>query len=79
MQTLIQYFVLLPLIGFIISNLLPRKNENLISKTSIYIVGAHFISAFVFVVYWLINGHPTIDLKTTMFLKSITGCPFNNQ
>jgi hypothetical protein len=42
MQTVIQYFVILPIIGFIISVLLPRKNESLISKLSIYLVGNTF-------------------------------------
>ena len=70
MQTLIQYFILLPFIGFIISLLLPRKNENLISKLSIYAVGIHFISFVIFVVYWLFNGHPIIDFKNLVVYKS---------
>ncbi len=70
MQSLIQYFILLPLIGFFISILLPRNNENLISKLSIYAVGIHFISFIAFVGYWLFNGHPTIDLKNIVLFQS---------
>lgn len=75
MQTVIQYFVILPIIGFIISVLLPRKNENLISKLSIYLVGAHFVSTVIFVGYWLFNGHPTIDFKNLVLFQS-TGYEF---
>ena len=51
MQSIIQYFILLPLIGFIISIIIPRKNEKLISNSVIYIVGLHFISFVVFLGY----------------------------
>jgi NADH:ubiquinone oxidoreductase subunit 5 (subunit L)/multisubunit Na+/H+ antiporter MnhA subunit len=70
MQTLIQYFVLLPLIGFIISVLLPKDKENLISKLSIYTVALHFITFVGFVAYWLFNGHPVIDFKNIIVFKS---------
>lgn len=70
MQTLIQFFVLLPLVSFIISVLLPRKKESLISKLSIYTIGIHFMSFVVFVGYWLFNGHPTIDFKNIVIFKS---------
>lgn len=70
MQILIQFFVVLPLIGFIINIFVPRKNENLISKSSIYTVGLHFISFVGFVGYWLYKGHPTIDFKNIIIFKS---------
>ncbi len=75
MQSFIQYFILLPLLGFIISVLLPKKNENLISKSAIYIVGLHFISFIAFVGYWLYNGHQTFDIKTFVLFQS-TGYEF---
>jgi NADH:ubiquinone oxidoreductase subunit 5 (subunit L)/multisubunit Na+/H+ antiporter MnhA subunit len=70
MQTLIQFFVLLPLIGYIINIILPRKNETLISKFSIYTIGIHFISFVAFIGYWIYNGHPTIDFKNLIIFKS---------
>ena len=75
MQTIIQYFIILPLIGFFISVLLPKHNEKLISNISIYSVGIHFISFAVFVLYWLSNGHQTIDFKNIVLFKS-TGYEF---
>ncbi len=71
MQALIQYFITLPLIGFIISVLLPRKNEKLISKLSIYAVGLHLISFIGFSIYWLYNNHPTIDFKNLVLFQSV--------
>lgn len=70
MQTLIQLFVLLPVIGFIINTILPRKNEKLIANTAIYTVGFHFISFIAFVAYWLINDHPSIDFKNIVVFQS---------
>lgn len=75
MQTLIQYFVLLPLIGFIINVLLPRKNETLISRFSIYTVGLHLICAIGFTGYWLFNGHVPLDAKNIVLFQS-TGYEF---
>ena len=75
MKTLIQFFILLPLIGFIISIMIPRKNENLISKSAIYLVGLHFVSFLGFFIYWLLNGHQVIDFKNLVLFKS-TGYEF---
>lgn len=70
MQTIIQYLIILPIIGFIISIMLPRNNEKLISGLSIYTVGIHFISALGFTIYWLFNNHPVIDFKNVVIFKS---------
>lgn len=75
MQAFIQYLVVLPLIGFMISIFIPKKNENAISKLSIYTLGLHFISSVGFLVYWLYNGHPNIDFKELVLFKS-TGYEF---
>ncbi|MBL7911922.1 MAG: hypothetical protein JNJ41_12765 [Bacteroidia bacterium] len=70
MQSIIQYFVLLPFIGFIISLLIPRKNEKLLSNIIVYLVGLHFISFIGFVGYWLYIGHPLIDFKNLVLFES---------
>lgn len=75
MQTIIQYFIILPLIGFLISVFLPKHNEKLISNVSIYTIGLHFVSFIVFMFYWLFNGHPTIDFKTIVIFQA-TGYEF---
>ncbi len=70
MQTIIQYLVILPLIGFIINICLPRNNEKIISTFSIYTVGLHLISALSFSIYWLFNGHHVIDFKNLVVYKT---------
>ena len=70
MQFIIQYFILLPLIGYIISILIPRKSEKLISNSAIYIVGLHFISFVFFVGYWFYSGHSSIDFKNIVIYKT---------
>ena len=62
MSSLLHLFIILPLAGFIISLLIPKKQESLISWTVFGIVGLHFFGSIVFVVFWLLNGHPTLNL-----------------
>ncbi len=70
MQSIIQYLVLLPLIGFVISVILPRKSEKIISNVSIYTLGIHFMSVLAFIGYWLYNGHHPIDFKNLVIFKT---------
>jgi NADH-quinone oxidoreductase subunit L len=70
MQTIIQFFVLLPLFGFIIGLFVPRKNEKLIAGVGIYSVGAHFISIVAFTLYWIFNGHQTVDFKNLVLFRA---------
>ncbi len=63
MTSLLHLFVLLPLAGFIISLLIPKKEESLISWSVFGIVGLHFIGFIVFFINWLLIGHPTLNLK----------------
>lgn len=74
-QSIIQFFIILPILGFIISLLIPRANEKFISKSAIYIIGLHFISFVGFAGYWLYIGHPTIDFKNLVLFQS-TGYEF---
>ena len=75
MKELIEYFVLLPFIGFVVSIIIPRKNENAISKTAIYTVGLHFLSFVSLVMYWIFNEYPTYDIKSAVLYQS-TGYEF---
>lgn len=70
MQTIIQIFVLLPLLGFIIGLFIPHKKEKLIARVGIYTVGAHFISIVAFTLYWIINGHQTVDFKNLVLFST---------
>ena len=63
MTLLLDFFILIPIAGFILSLLIPGKNEHVISWVVYFTVGIHFASFLVFIVYWLSQGHPTLNLK----------------
>ncbi|GAB3903491.1 hypothetical protein GCM10028803_32050 [Larkinella knui] len=63
MTSILHYFILLPLAGFLISLLIPEKKESLISWTAFSVVGLHMVCAFIFLVYWLLHGHSILNQK----------------
>lgn len=63
MEKYIQIFVLIPIVGFLISLCIPKKNENTISWISFLTVGIQLVLAIVFSIYWLFNHHAVIDLR----------------
>lgn len=56
-------FILIPLVGFLINVLLPKKNETTISLSAFITSGVYFLSLVIYVINWLLHKHPTIDLK----------------
>ncbi|HEX7414702.1 MAG TPA: proton-conducting transporter membrane subunit [Bacteroidia bacterium] len=69
MTLLIQFFILLPLLGFIISLLIPNEKETLISRTAFFTIGLHLVSSLAFSAYWLLNNHPTLDTKDVVIFQ----------
>lgn len=70
MQQLLQLFVLVPLAAFLVSLVLPRKNESLISGLSIFIAALHLAGVLAFSVFWLVNGYPVLNIKHIVFYRS---------
>ncbi len=70
MPSLLQLFILIPLIGFLISLMIPGSKETLISRIAFTVVGLHFAIFLVFVINWLLNGHPTLDLKDIVVFQT---------
>ena len=70
MSQLLQFFIWVPLFGFIISLMLPRKNERLISSVTIGTAGINLLAAFSFVTYWFMNDYPVLDVKQFVFYKA---------
>jgi NADH:ubiquinone oxidoreductase subunit 5 (subunit L)/multisubunit Na+/H+ antiporter MnhA subunit len=70
MTPILQYFILLPLLGFLISLIIPSRKENLISSIAFATVGIHFISSIAFLLYWLISGHHFINEKDLVLFQS---------
>jgi len=71
MVLFIHVFILIPLIGFVVSLLVSSKDEIRISRIAFSTVGLHLISAFLFSVYWIFNDSPTLDLKDFVLFKSV--------
>lgn len=63
MEQYLQIFVILPLAGFMLSMLIPRKREPVISWIAMTTVGIQVAALFVFVMSWLLNDHPILDVK----------------
>lgn len=70
MSQLLQFFIWVPLLGFIISLMLPGKNERLISSVTIGTAGINLLGALSFVTYWFMNEHPVLDIKQFTFYKA---------
>ena len=70
MEQLLQLYILLPLLAFFISLLLPAKKENLIASLAIGSVGLHLVGVLAFVVMWFMNNNPTLDMKQMTLFQS---------
>lgn len=69
MIQVIQFFILAPLAGFVISLILPPKKENIMSWLVFVTVGLHLIVATCFLLYWLIHGMPVLSLKDVVLYR----------
>jgi NADH:ubiquinone oxidoreductase subunit 5 (subunit L)/multisubunit Na+/H+ antiporter MnhA subunit len=75
MTLLLQLFILIPLIGFILSLCIPARKETLISWSAVITVGLHLISFLVFFIFWILNDPHTLNLKEIVLFKT-TGYEF---
>jgi NADH-quinone oxidoreductase subunit L len=71
MENFIQYLVLIPLIGFIVNLLMPKKDERLLAWSGYLFIGAHFFIVLGFVILWFANGRQVINLKEITVYKTI--------
>lgn len=70
MTSFLHLFILLPLAGFILSVLAPKK-EAILSQIAFGTVGLHLLSTIIFLGYWLLHGYPTLDLKDIVLFRTI--------
>jgi NADH-quinone oxidoreductase subunit L len=70
MLSFLPFFIILPLVGFFISLLIPAKREVLISGVAVGTVSLHFFGALCFLAYWLFSGLPTLDVKEIVLFKT---------
>ena len=70
MASLLQLFILIPLIGYLISLLIPYKKEDFISWSAFFSVGTHLLFAMVFLAYWLLHDQPTLNMEKMVLFQT---------
>ena len=70
MNELLIFFIALPLVGFVISLLLPERKEALISWVAFGTVFIQLIALIAFIIFWLIDGAKHLNLNEGTLLKT---------
>lgn len=70
MTSILELFILIPLVGFLISLLVPDKKEGAISRVVYCTVGIHHALFWVFIVLCLLNDRVTLNLKDIVLFKT---------
>jgi len=70
MEHILQYFLLVPFLGFVVSIFLPEKNEKLISGIAFGTVFIQFLGLVLFIGFWVFNGSEDLNLKEITLLKT---------
>ena len=70
MNELLQFFILVPFLGFIISLFLPESKEKVISWTAFGTVFLQFIGLIGFIIFWIIDGAKDLNLLELSILKT---------
>jgi len=71
MEAFIHLFILLPIVSFFGSLLIPKKNEQALSVLAYTSVGIQFFTALVFSIIWIVNKMPVINLKEFSVYKTL--------
>jgi NADH:ubiquinone oxidoreductase subunit 5 (subunit L)/multisubunit Na+/H+ antiporter MnhA subunit len=75
MSILLHILIALPVLGFLISIVIPAKKEELISQSAFLTIALHFIVFVAFLVIWISNGHPFVNVKDLVLFET-TGYEF---
>jgi len=70
MEQILQLFILLPFLGFILSLLVPRKKEKIISRIAIGTMGIHLLGVVIFIGWWLAGQQQILDIKHIVLYKT---------
>lgn len=66
----IQLMIGIPLVGFIISVLIPENKEKTLSRVAFYTAGLNLLSVLVFLVFWAFAGFEALNLKEFILYKT---------
>ncbi len=70
MNITLHLFIWVPIFGFLVSLILPKKHENLISVTAFSTLAIQLTISTAFVGYWLFTGAETIQIKDIILFKN---------
>lgn len=70
MSTILQFFILIPLLGFLVSLVLPPNRERLISRVAFLSVGITMVGFQLFLVYWFWMGAPVLNLEEIVLYRT---------
>ncbi len=70
MEATLQFFIVLPILAFLISLIVPRKKESILSGLAIASVGVQLLGTIVFITWWILNHYPTLDVKNMVLYQS---------
>ena len=70
MNEILQIFIALPLVGFIISLLLPERKESLISWVAFGTVFTQLVALTIFIIFWVIDGGNHLNFNEATLLKT---------
>jgi NADH-quinone oxidoreductase subunit L len=63
MEPWLQFFILLPILTFIVGAFIPNSREKRLSSFVIISTGLHLITLLFFIGIWLFNNAPTLNIK----------------
>jgi NADH-quinone oxidoreductase subunit L len=69
MEHLLQFFILIPFVGYVTSLFIQEKKETIISGIAITTMAIHFVALLIFVGYWLIQNAPILNIRHFTFYK----------
>lgn len=70
MSQLLQLFIWIPFLGFLISMFIRPKKESILFGVAISTVGIHLTGILILIVFWLIDNYPTLNIKHIVLFKT---------
>jgi len=69
-QVIVGSFILIPLVGFLLSLFVPERSETVLSRIAFITSALELIGSIGFIGYWLLMGSPEINIPEFVLFKS---------
>jgi NADH-quinone oxidoreductase subunit L len=70
MNEILQFFIVLPFLGFVFSLFIPEEKERLISRVAFGTVFMQLVIVSIFAVFWIVDGAFDLNLKEFTLMKT---------